>query len=37
MLLQLLPGILSNVSAVIFPAQQEDKNARFQAYRGELL
>ena len=37
MVLQLLPGILSDISAVISPAQQQDKNARFQAYRGELL
>jgi len=33
-LLQLLPATLSELSAVIFPAQQQDNNARFQAYKG---
>lgn len=33
-LLQLLPGTLSELSQVIFPAQQQDNNARFQAYKG---
>ena len=37
MLVQLIPGILSDLSAIIFPAQQQDKNARFQAYRGTIL
>lgn len=36
MLLRLLPGMLGQLGAVLFPAQQQDKNARFQAYKGYL-